>query len=74
MKLNRLKLRYQDYNFNQESLATLLGISRTSVNDKITGKTSFRDDEKVTLVKVLEIPNEDMYMYFFPELVEVRTR
>ena len=49
----------------QSHLASVLGLSETSLNRKIKNKTEFRQSEISKICECLEIPNEHIDSYFF---------
>lgn len=50
---------------NQENFANALGISRTSLNLKLNGKSTFSQEEISRSIEVLDIPQKDLPEYFF---------
>ena len=46
-------------------IAEMLGISRTSLHNKIAGKTDFKMSEANALCDLLNIPNESIRTVFF---------
>lgn len=50
---------------NQENFARAIGISRTSLNLKLNGKSMFSHEEMAKSIDVLNIPKEDLPEYFF---------
>lgn len=62
-KLLELKIK-EKYGI-QEKLANAMGISRTTLNLKITGKTDFTTTELRKMVNLLEIDPNKIWDYFF---------
>ena len=52
-----------------KDLAFELGISKSSLHRKLTGETEFTQGEMRTLVKVLDLSEEEAYSIFFEEKV-----
>lgn len=53
----------------QENFARAIGISRTSLNLKLNGKSMFSHEEMARSIDVLDIPREDLPEYFFTQKV-----
>lgn len=51
--------------FSKERFADKLGIGRTSLFSKLTGKTQFKQSEILKEAELLDIKNEDLSKYFF---------
>ena len=49
----------------RESLSAKIGMSSMSLRSKLQGKTTFRQDEIVTIADVLEIEIEEIPAFFF---------
>ena len=54
----------------QESFALELGISRTSLNHRLTGKLEFAQDEINRAMDILGLPKNEIPAYFFTLKVE----
>lgn len=67
MKFNYSKLlgRMREYGFTQERLAKSLGINDGTLSAKLNSKTSFTAVEIDKICELLEIPNEEIGVYFF---------
>ena len=61
----KLKGKMVEEKQNQEKLANKLGIAKTTLNFKLNNKIAFKQDEIVELIKVLKIPKEEVWNYFF---------
>ncbi|SFJ26964.1 helix-turn-helix domain-containing protein [Terrisporobacter glycolicus] len=55
MKINKLKGKLREKNVTYKKCADFLGLSDTTVNDKINGKTRFYIDEIEKLSSMLEL-------------------
>ena len=53
----------------QENFARAIGISRTSLNLKLNGKSMFSHEEMARSIDVLDIQREDLPEYFFTQKV-----
>ncbi len=62
--VNLLKGRIVECGYIQSDVAKLLGISPSSLNDKVCGKRGFRQDEIEKLSHILNIEKE-LNKYFF---------
>lgn len=54
----------------QGEFAIQLGIGRTSLNHRLTGKLEFSQDEINRAMDILELPKEEIPTYFFTLKVE----
>lgn len=55
----------------QYNFAVALGISERSLSLKLNNKVSWKDKDINKAIKLLDIPIEDMYKYFFKQKVHV---
>lgn len=55
----------------QYNFAVALGISERSLSLKLNNKVSWKDKDINKAIKLLDIPIEDMYKYFFEQKVHV---
>lgn len=62
---SKLLGRMREKLITQSHLASVLGLSETSLNRKIKNKTEFRQSEISKICECLEIPNEHIDSYFF---------
>lgn len=67
MKFNHSKLlgRIKECGFIQETLAEAIGISKSTLNAKLSGQFYFTAREMVAICKALNIPHKDIHVYFF---------
>ena len=60
---------------SKEYISNELGISLTSLNNKIAGRTEFKASEIASICIILHLNNEEMNMIFFkPEVSETDTK
>lgn len=69
VNVNMLKAKIIEKNIEKKKIAECLGISPTSLNYKINGKTEFKGSEIQLLSKILGIENEKD-AYFFNQKVD----
>lgn len=62
---SKLKGRLREMNMTQSILASIIGISDTSLNFKLNNVTFFRQNEIIDIVKALNIPYNEISDYFF---------
>lgn len=65
MNSNLLKAKMAAYGDTQARLAKAIGISASNLNDKITGKVSFRQRDIAAIKKRYELSAEDVDLIFF---------
>ena len=67
MKYNYSKLlgRIKEYGFTQERLAVAIGKNKGTLSAKFNGKYDFGASEMDAICELLEIPNEEIGIYFF---------
>ena len=67
MYFNHSKLlgRMREYGFTQESLSKAMGINECTLNIKLNGKGFFNTKEIDKIVELLQIPDEEIGVYFF---------
>ena len=63
--LNNLKDRLKDYKISYRKLSKTIGIAPKSLNDKINGTRYFNTKEIMFIVDILEIPINEIGLYFF---------
>lgn len=61
----KLKGRIVEKKEKQENLANEIGITKTTLSYKLNNKIAFKQSEIITLVNILEIPQNDIWEYFF---------
>ena len=67
MKFNYSKLlgRFREYGFSQKDVAIRIGIRPTTLSLKLNNKFNFTSDEIDAICKLLDIPGEEIGIYFF---------
>lgn len=67
MQFNHSKLlgRIKEYRYTQESLSKAIGINESTLNTKLNGKTYFTTKEIDKISELLNIPTEEIGVYFF---------
>ncbi len=70
MEYGNLKLALYESNISIETVATLLGIHRNSVTNKLNGKSSFTIDEAQKLKKSLLSKYDSEYLFKLTEKKE----
>lgn len=65
MQERMLKLKLALAGITITELADILGISRTSLSQKIAGKVSFRQNEIAILIGVLKLTLDEVNLIFF---------
>lgn len=67
VKFNHSKLlgRMREFGFTQESLAKSIGINESTLNAKLNGKAFFSTKEIDKICELLNIPNEEIGIYFY---------
>ncbi|MBQ2649830.1 MAG: helix-turn-helix transcriptional regulator [Achromobacter sp.] len=59
----KLRGRLAERGLTQNEIATMLGVSLTSVNNKLTGKTEFSPKEMKILKMTLDLETIDAYFF-----------
>ena len=67
---SKLRGKIKEKNYSEKEFANLIGMSAQTLSGKFKGISFFNTEEIKRAVKVLEIPTEDIYMYFFEEKTE----
>lgn len=67
MQFDHSKLlgRIREYRYTQESLAKAIGINESTLNTKLNGKAFFVTKEIDKICECLEIPDNEIGVYFF---------
>lgn len=67
MKYNYSKLlgRIREYGFTHERLADAIGKNKGTLSTKFKGKYDFTASEMDAICELLDIPNEEIGIYFF---------
>lgn len=66
---SKLKGKIREVFVTQEKYAEKLGISTTSINNKLNCKTYFTQSEISKSIELLKIKNDEIQLYFFTEKV-----
>ena len=67
MDYSKLLGRMREMRMTQESLARAIGISRQHLNNKLGGHSPFKQKDIKRICELLEIPLEDVGVYFFDD-------
>ena len=67
---SKLKGRITEKCGSQTTFASKVGLSERSVSLKLNGLRSFRQSEIEKILKVLDIPQEEIGVYFFNKKVQ----
>ena len=62
---NKLKGRIIEKLGSQTALATQMGISAITLTQKLKGRVAFKNDEILHMSRILDIPSNDIPVYFF---------
>jgi transcriptional regulator with XRE-family HTH domain len=67
MQFNYSKLlgRFREYGFTQKDVATHIGVQPATLSLKLNNKAKFTSSEIDAICKLLDIPNEEIGIYFF---------
>lgn len=66
---DRLVRRAEDMGYRQiMDLGALCGLNRTTISSRVNGKTEWRRHDIEVLCQVLEIPQEEIGLYFYPQI------
>lgn len=69
MDYSKLLGRMRERRLTQEALADAIGISRTQMNNKLNGRSSFKQSDIKEICCLLDIPLADVGAYFFTSAV-----
>lgn len=64
----RLRTRFRDYGLFDAELAQVTGIAQSTLSRRMRGAQPWTSDEIKTICQVLNIPQEQIGAYFFPDL------
>lgn len=70
---SKLRGRIKEKNYSEKEFASLIGISPATLSGKFKGTSFFDTEEIKKAIKVLEIPESDIYSYFFEEKTELNS-
>lgn len=62
-----LKARMYERDAQNTDIANLLGRSATYVSERLTGKKFFTLDDAYKILKYLDLPMEEIFVYFPPD-------
>lgn len=69
MKNNRLRGRIIEKYGSIREFAKAVNVCQSTMSFLLNGKAVWRGDKMETAIKLLEIPNDEIAFYFFPESV-----
>lgn len=64
----RLRARFRDYGLFDSELAQATGIAQSTLSRRMRGTMPWTSDEIKTIFRVLNIPQEQVGAYFFPDI------
>lgn len=64
-RYNKLRGRIVEVHGSQKKFADTIGISESTVASKLSGRLKFSQDEVLIWANALNIPKEDIGLYFF---------
>ena len=70
MDYRKLKGKIKEVFDTQEAFAKAMGLSYTSINQKVNDKVEWSSSEIAKACNLLHIPLEEAHMYFFTQKVE----
>ena len=66
---NKLRGRIKEKGYTQEDIAKKIGIAESTFSLRLNNQSLFIQDEINEIIKILEIPAEEIKPYFFEEKV-----
>lgn len=69
MDYSKLMGKMRERHLTQETLAEALGMSRQQMNNKLKGRSPFKQSDIKRTCALLDIPLEDVGAYFFTDAV-----
>lgn len=69
-KYQRLRRKLREYDIDQHYLAELLKRSPSYVSNCMLGKSDWQMQEVYTIIKLCQIPPEEIYKYFPPDGID----
>jgi len=69
MDYSKLLGRMRERRMTQEALADAVGISRQQMNNKLNGRSAFKQSDIKAICSLLGIPLEEVGTYFFTDMV-----
>ncbi len=70
---SKLRGRIKEKNYSEKEFASLIGMSAPTLSGKFKGTSFFDTEEIKKAARVLEIPESDIYSYFFEEKTELNS-
>ncbi len=71
-KYQRLRRRLRDYDIDQQYLAEILKRSHGYISNCLTGKGDWQMQEVYTIIKLCQIPVEEIHKYFPPAGIDIK--
>ena len=71
-KYKLLRKRLRDYDIDQQYLEEILKRSPGYVSNCLTGKGDWQMQEVYTIIKLCQIPVEEIYKYFPPDGIDIK--
>lgn len=71
-KYQRLRRKLREYDIDQHYLAELLKRSTGYVSNCMLGKSDWQMQEVYTIIKLCQIPPEEIYKYFPPGGIDIK--
>jgi len=65
MELSKLRGKIKEKQYSEKEFANLIGMSAPTLSGKLQGITLFNTREIKKAMKILEIPDIEIYSYFF---------
>ena len=69
MDYKKLKLKIKEVFDTQEAFAEVMGLNRSTLNQKLNGSTEWKTSEIAKACELLHIPLSDAHLYFFTRKV-----
>ncbi len=66
---SKLKGRMKEKNFTQEDIAKKLGLNKSTISLRLNNQSLFVQDEINKIIKLLDIPSDEIKEYFFTDKV-----
>lgn len=64
---SKLINRMNEKNITFDLLSIEVGVSKRTLNFKLKNKVDFKQDEITKICEILDIPNEEIWLYFFQQ-------
>ena len=69
MDYKKLKLKIKEVFDTQEAFSEVMGLNRSTLNQKLNGSTEWKTSEIAKACDLLHIPLSDAHLYFFTRKV-----